>query len=354
MQLELSLYFSAIAFSAALVILNLILVLTGGYRQRSRQLFAALLFCALGYLVEPIFKELGNWFWHWVAGLLRNGLPCVFWLLCNYVFDDDFELSPAVWTAAGVVAFTSPMITLVVYQFSLPQPQWLLNLQSWPTQGVEIVMIIHALVTAARTTQADLVETRRMLRTSVLGVAGLYIATFVFVEQFIGLNDEMIIVNSLIFALFILILDVICLRFRDDVIGEAPVYAEIQPEVVSDEKVVVINTDTGLINQLQTAMDAEKLYRQEGLTIGDVANTVGLQEYRLRQLINQQLGYRNFNDYLNTYRIQEACQRLEKENAQKAPVLNIAMDVGFRSLSAFNRAFKDRTGKTPRQYRESA
>jgi hypothetical protein len=52
-------------------------------------------------------------------------------------------------------------------------------------------------------------------------------------------------------------------------------------------------------------MRTERIYRLEGLTIGVLANRLGLPEYRLRRLINQRLGYRNFSVFLNSFRIEE-------------------------------------------------
>ncbi|NIM18801.1 MAG: helix-turn-helix domain-containing protein, partial [Candidatus Latescibacteria bacterium] len=37
----------------------------------------------------------------------------------------------------------------------------------------------------------------------------------------------------------------------------------------------------------------------------------------------------------------------------RTPVLTIALDVGFRSLSSFNTAFRAHYGKTPTGYRRS-
>jgi hypothetical protein len=50
------------------------------------------------------------------------------------------------------------------------------------------------------------------------------------------------------------------------------------------------------------------------LTIGRLAKELDLQEYKLRQMINTQLSYRNFSDFLNSYRINETAQRLRDEN----------------------------------------
>jgi hypothetical protein len=87
-------------------------------------------------------------------------------------------------------------------------------------------------------------------------------------------------------------------------------------------------------------MTVDRAYRQEGLSIGQVALRLGLPEYRLRQLINQGLGYRNFAAFLNFYRIADAREALADPAAQaEVPILTIALDAGFNSLGPFNRAF---------------
>ena len=78
---------------------------------------------------------------------------------------------------------------------------------------------------------------------------------------------------------------------------------------------------------------------------------LGLPEYRLRRLINQALGYRNFNSFVNHYRIAEAKAALADPRQAEVPVLTIALDAGFSSLGPFNRAFKAETGMTPSEYR---
>ena len=78
---------------------------------------------------------------------------------------------------------------------------------------------------------------------------------------------------------------------------------------------------------------------------------MSIPEYRLRRLINQQLGYRNFNVFLNNHRIEEAKAALADPSQAEVPVITIAMDAGFQSLGPFNRAFKATTGVTPTEYR---
>ena len=100
--------------------------------------------------------------------------------------------------------------------------------------------------------------------------------------------------------------------------------------------------------RLEAAMTQDRLYRRDGLALADLAAHLGLGEAALRELINQQLGYRNFNDFLHHHRLAEATKRLLREDL---PILSIALDCGYGSIGPFNRAFKQRLGLTPSEYR---
>ena len=104
------------------------------------------------------------------------------------------------------------------------------------------------------------------------------------------------------------------------------------------------------LQRIEAAMAGE-LWRREGLTIGGMADQIGVPEHRLRRAINKDLGYRNFSAFVNGYRIDAAKAALaEPENAQRT-ILEIAFDCGFASLAPFNRAFRARTGTSPRDFR---
>lgn len=114
------------------------------------------------------------------------------------------------------------------------------------------------------------------------------------------------------------------------------------------------DADRPWVDALQRLMTVDRVYREEGLTIGTLALRLGLPEHRLRRLINQGLGQRNFNQYLNGFRLADACTALADPARQQVPVLTIALDAGFQSLGPFNRAFKAATGSTPSDYRRQA
>ena len=112
-----------------------------------------------------------------------------------------------------------------------------------------------------------------------------------------------------------------------------------------------VGEDKLLIERICHLMEAERLYAQPGLTIGALASRVGLQEYRLRRLINTTLRCRNFNRYLNQYRIAEAARRLQNREEILVPIATIAQEAGFAALSSFNKAFKETHGVTPSVFR---
>ncbi len=102
---------------------------------------------------------------------------------------------------------------------------------------------------------------------------------------------------------------------------------------------------------LTRVFEEKKAYLTPGLSIGGLAKQLAIPEYRLRALINKQLGYRNFNALLHEYRLQDACGQLADPAKAHLPILTIALDVGYQSIAPFNQAFRDAKGCTPSAYR---
>jgi AraC-like DNA-binding protein len=103
---------------------------------------------------------------------------------------------------------------------------------------------------------------------------------------------------------------------------------------------------------LHQAMTQQHAYRTEDLTVASLAQRLKTPEYRLRRVINQRLGHRNFNAYINGFRIDEAKAALANPAQRELPVLSIALESGFQSIGPFNRAFKAATGLTPSEFRK--
>ncbi|WP_222984208.1 helix-turn-helix domain-containing protein [Flagellimonas meishanensis] len=107
---------------------------------------------------------------------------------------------------------------------------------------------------------------------------------------------------------------------------------------------------------LFTAIDAlvvgDKLYLRSEVSLPMLGERLRKSTQQISSAINE-YGNRNFNDYINFYRIRDAkAMLLDKEN-DKYTISSIAFDVGFSSLSSFNTAFKKFAGTTPSSFRKA-
>lgn len=283
--------------------------------------------------------------WHAPLIALSTGNIVVFWLFTRTLFDDEFRLrrwhgliwalvtafslAVCVWIApGGHVRFSVTIVNLIVLGFiALAIGQ---TIASWT---------------------ADLVERRRRIRVFIVVVAALYGGSNALLQIAVGgsAGDLVNTINAGVLAA--VVAAVAYATMRVDGADLFPVAAVPASAIASIRPVAEDAADQKLIDALMRLMADERVYRQENVTIGALAGRLRIPEYRLRRLINQRLGYRNFNVFLNNHRIEEAKAALADPAQAEVPVITIAMDAGFQSLGPFNRAFKAVTGVTPTEYR---
>jgi AraC-like DNA-binding protein len=93
-------------------------------------------------------------------------------------------------------------------------------------------------------------------------------------------------------------------------------------------------------------------WREESLTLADVARRLHTSPRTLSRTLNEGLG-QTFNEFINRMRVDAAAAEL-RDPLRGDDVLRIAFDAGFSSKASFNRAFKTYTGLTPSQVRSGA
>ncbi|MFV1884284.1 MAG: helix-turn-helix domain-containing protein [Balneola sp.] len=101
--------------------------------------------------------------------------------------------------------------------------------------------------------------------------------------------------------------------------------------------------------KLSMLMENEKPYLDPELTLTDLAEKISLSNRELSQVINTQFD-RNFSEFINSYRVEEAIRIFEKNDDPKKTILEIIFEVGFNSKSSFYTAFKKQTNTTPKIY----
>lgn len=107
------------------------------------------------------------------------------------------------------------------------------------------------------------------------------------------------------------------------------------------------------VKKLNRLMETEKVYNDAELSLPLLAEKISVSSHQLSQILNETLN-RNFSDYINYYRVEEAKLILKGPNAADLKIASVAFDVGFNTTVAFYNAFKKFTKMTPSQYRSRA
>lgn len=89
-------------------------------------------------------------------------------------------------------------------------------------------------------------------------------------------------------------------------------------------------------------------HQGEELSLGDVAKAVNTSTFYFCKLFKKATGL-NFTDYVSRVRVEKAKNLLLNPNAR---VSEVAYEVGFQSLTHFNRVFRKIVGESPTEYRK--
>lgn len=342
-------FFSHIAFAQMLMCALLLFPLR---RQNSSiPLYILLMLCGSGYLLSALFSsiETGSLLW-WLGRTGGNALPGVFWLVSLSVFGDHIVLKRWQYIVASLTLLVPLCASFVqmIFSITLKDYEGLYGLVTYGALLLELVLISHALIISIKHWRDDLVQERRYIRGSVIALSSLYIILVMVLEQLLKIDwpplDD---ISSFLLAVLVTGVNFFLFQLREsslfEAVGESPaVIKPTSPESKGSQE----------LTKIIESMESDKLYQQDGMTISGLAKHLAIHEYKLRNLINGELNYRNFNDFLNFYRIKEVTESLVSPTFSHLPVLTLALESGFRSLSSFNKAFKNTHGITPTEYRK--
>jgi AraC-like DNA-binding protein len=330
--------------SAGQLLLIALVVARGMAPIRIRAATVALLLCVAAYLanVAPTLGVRDSAVWPAVQ-LCSQATPLALWIFAHLIFERPIDRRIAIGSAAvtlicwGMIGYAR-YVTHVFPAFADA------------TQHVLALLLAgHAIVIAVWERGDDLLEKRRAFRTGFVVVVGVQTFGIVFVETVFGYMrtlSGLMLLQSGTTLVSVLAFGAVMLSSNAELLFDA----KAAPEPVRSP----LSPSEHVLKQKLDAAMAEGGYRAPGLTIGGLAEQLGTPEHRLRALINQRLGFRNFSDFLNSQRIADARAWLADPAKVDLPVLTMAMDLGYGSLAPFNRAFRDATGQTPTDFRRAA
>ena len=106
---------------------------------------------------------------------------------------------------------------------------------------------------------------------------------------------------------------------------------------------------TFLKEKLDQLMTQEKLYMESDLTLVDVSKKLNTSSNNLSWLLNN-VYKTTFYDFINRHRVEEFLKKVENQEHLQHTILALSLDVGFKSKSTFNKAFKLTMQDTPSNY----
>jgi AraC-like DNA-binding protein len=335
-------------------LLLLVLLLAGEVRRGLKLPLAGLLMGSIGYLANSTSQFFyGNPTSLPLGDFLSIFTPYFTWLFALRVLERE-PPRLAVWSAAGLLA--GAWLTGVLVLPHLHVGFYIIHVT-----GLALVADLFRVALLER--EDDLVEQRRAFRLWLPLLVAAQTGGILGYELITGRGSAMggdpvvQLVNAVLILAITLFAGKALLRTEPELLvrAERPPAAEAEAEAGGDESPLVSLSPSEVVlkDRLLTAM-SEGIYRTPGLSIAGLAGRLGTPEHRLRALINQRLGYRNFSAFLNRYRIAEARSLLADRDKVDLPVLTIALDLGYTSLPTFNRAFRAETGQAPTDYRRAA
>jgi AraC-like DNA-binding protein len=133
-----------------------------------------------------------------------------------------------------------------------------------------------------------------------------------------------------------------------------------EPEDAAFEKPVSMYTKSGLtdkgiseiMERLEEMMKTEKYYKNNELTLNDLAKKMQIHPNNLSQAINSMTG-KSFYHYINSWRINEFLAIASLPENKNYTLNALAFECGFNSKTTFNKYFKLQTGKTPSEHLNS-
>lgn len=329
---------------AGQLLLTMIVIGRGHAPRQIRIATAVLLVCICAYLVvaTPVRLPETGPLWA-IVKLAAQATPTMLWVFAHLLFERRLN--------RRAVAVSAIILLSCWAGFGIEGPaDDRLNLGLSVVQRVTaLILTTHAMLIAYQERGDDLIEKRRRLRVGFVIIVGALTAMVLVIEMLVGFQHTGVAV-TLPQALAILVgttaMGSALLQADPDLLFDPRAPAQLPPAPA-------LSPSEYVLKQKLDAVMAGGIHRETGLTIGLLAGRLGVPEHRLRALINQRLGYRNFSAFLNHHRVAEAKALLADPAHVDLPILTIAMDLGYGSLASFNRAFRDAEGQPPSDFRRT-
>jgi len=291
---------------------------------------------------------------------LSSMIPACLWFIAFYLFKDEEKIPSHIWLLISTYLIARGAGIFLIQQNFVSFTFTMYIISAVIPLIIMIGLSFHAIYIALSGYKTDLIENRRKLRlyfiiaasfliiiTRLIGSGSAYYAMYL--GSWTGTIasgplNTLVVTLALAFSLTLFI-------FGFNINSQFKYVLEnhsTKLPIADVSKRRVLKSDNKLIDKIEQKLIVEKLYQKPGLTVEQFANEIGVHRNKLRKLITNYYGVKNFNQFLNQYRLKQVVHELQSTDNL---ISTIAYNSGFSSLSVFNTLFKSKFGVTPNEFR---
>lgn len=329
-------------------------VILYGVRRRNRMtmlLFLVVAYIALSFLKDVVFLLPERLFadYYFVENMVSIFDICFVPLVCAFFLET---------TRPGLV--TNRRLALGFALFMALLPVYVLMRAQWVVDVAFVLSLLAMLVTLVAV-PVNVVHYSRYLSDnysylkgiSVRWCVGCLFGFFLLLVFYQVCFYEPTWLGELVYdAGFVVVWNIVCLFTRRHRVVAGMMTFNGDGDLADDILTPIQNQskDTFVADSLRRCMDTERLYLNPRLSLADLAQAACTNKTYISTYINAQ--GKTFYDYVNDYRVAEACRLIDQRRAQgeKLSMADVARQSGFNSISTFNRYFSKLKGITPTAY----
>lgn len=342
------------------IVLCVMLYKSRKVNRMMRILFITVVCLALGFLKDSVFL-----FHALEYNLVVNGIVnildfAVMLIVCIFLYEAvKPESTNKLW------AWTGPIAELLLVPAYIAFPSGAILVIAFAiTASIAVFSVIYVIVYAVRHRKyvsenysfSDNISVEWVLVSCVLYTVGIFVYLILF-RNATWLGE---VIYCLLCILIFTYLSnsakkhkIIRMEESEDTKQELPYIEKTSRKDISKEEQEseMLSYIKGMIEpKLRHCMEEEKIYLDPKLSLKNVAVALGSNTKYLSLYINRCIGC-TFNDYINSFRVQESCRILEQMTiSDRLNMTEVAEKSGFNSVSSFNRYFRTKMGVTPKEY----
>jgi AraC-like DNA-binding protein len=318
-------------------------------KSRHGRLACLLVVCvaALALSGNPaLLSNMGAVRWLWL--LLGFATGVVYWLTAQAFFVDGFHVTKVHWALV-----TAVLVLSFGVEISPSQPQNLFS-TGVAINLLTLLLVGHGISLVWFGHETDLDAARYQFRSQFAIQSAVYLlfSTGYVISRFLNLSSFE---GSLKFLSFVVLsgitaqLAVLLHRYVSESAGKK--WAR-QLEPVAGYRDSLTGGDAGLFDSLVELLEKRRVFIDDQLTIKALAEKLSTTPKTVRALIGGGYQFRNFDKFLNSFRVDAAKSYLGDVEEVHTALVDIAANVGFASTAALTREFSMIMGESPTEYRQ--